>query len=194
MCLVIFLVIRYINKNYNDENHNIKTKNNLITNTKTKTDTETDTDTDTDTDNNVSKDKKRIKKKLRYEKYKELLREQEKKKYLLELEKQSILDVIDELSNINQQKIIKNTEIIKKNNALKKNIPKNNYLENDYLENRNTDEMIDNNPQYSGYSLINSNFDCGESLFYNVNKNINYKDKKNPNYIKGIYIESPYEE
>ena len=30
--------------------------------------------------------------------------------------------------------------------------------------------------------------------YYNINNNVNYKDKKSPNYIKGMYIESPYQE
>ena len=34
----------------------------------------------------------------------------------------------------------------------------------------------------------------GNENFYNINKNINYKDKKSPNYVKGMYIESPFDE
>jgi hypothetical protein len=229
-CLCIFLLIKYINKNsldtfeeiiYTDSftiNNQKSNNNNFIndtnkkndtdidteTNTDTNTDTNTNTDTDTDTNINTKYKRNNIKKKYKYNKYKELLKEQQRRKYLLQLEKQSILDIIDELSNINQQNIIKN---------MKPNVTKhtnndylnNDYLNNDYINNTNyTLEPIKNNESslningthnYPHYSLINSELNNDNtSTFYNINKNINYKDKKNPNYIKGIYIESPYEE
>jgi hypothetical protein len=269
LCLIIFLIIKYINKNYPDEQqefyyginnshnkinktHNTKKNMNNITNNENMDDTnDTDNTNDTDDTNNTDDtndtndtndanyrnkssistlkyNKKKFKKKVKNDKYNELLRETEKKKYLLELEKQSILDIIDELSNANNKKIKKNTQIMEYNkihgdkhkncnrtsNYVNNDYINNDYINNDYInndhinndyinndymtENRfNTPSIIENNQNFSQYSLINSDDNSGagdNSSYYNIRKNINYKDKKNPNYIKGIYMESPYDE
>lgn len=251
LCLVIFLFIKYINKNYpdtqpeyfNDGNniyserdsynkynkhnkHNKHKHSKIITNnnTDTKDDTTDTTNTTNTTDTtdtqeatNKNSGLKHLKKKLEKEKYNEILREKEKKKYLLELEKQSILDIIDELSTINYEKIKTNTHILNNNNKQNTNninynkkkdyidsdYVSNDYINNDYINNnyiagpsesRFSSLNINNDQNFSQYSLINYNDNYDSSPYYNIDKKINYKDKKNPNYIKGMYIESPYDE
>lgn len=221
LCLVIFLIIKYINKNYPDEevnfakNTNYKNKpntnNNDNTGTDTYTDTDTNTDTDTDTDTNTDDtfEKEKIKKELKRQKLKEIKRETDRKKHLLELEKQSILDIIDEISNMNNEKIKNNIRTINQNTNNKVRHTQNynrthdishnnNYINEEYIigpaESRSGSFFDENQANYSDYSLITSNDMYDNGSYYNINKNMNYKNKKNPNYVKGIYIESPYDE
>ena len=76
--------------------------------------------------------------------------------------------------------------------------PSSDYINEEYIigpgESRSGSFFNENQQNFSDYSLIGSNDMYDNVSFYNVNKNTNYKDKKNPNYIKGIYIESPYDE
>ena len=225
LCLVIFLIVKYINKNYytdtekkNEykENFNykspknkskvIKQNSNNFNNDKNYDDEYFDDEYHDDDyynnedfdDNEVVDDNyhkllqiKKLKK-IKREKIMKIKKENEKKKHLLELEKQSILDIIDELSKINYEKIENNNKVInqqKYNNDL--NNDSNSDLNYMYID-RNY--INDNETQLSNYSLVNSdNYDYNDN-YYSVNKNINYKDKKSPNYVKGIYIESPFEQ
>ena len=209
LCLVIFLLIKYINKNYYSDNYdNFKNNhdnsyNNKI-NIKSKVkfkndnfDNNTDETYDTnDTDDIEKINSKKLKEKLTKQKLLKIKKENDRERHLLELEKQSILDIIDELSGINYEKIHKNNQVIHHKNKQQNNNPNYNYHNNPnnniYIDRDNyLDEPQTN---FSEYSLIESN-DMGSSNdFYTLKRNINYKDKKNPNYIKGMYIESPFEE
>ena len=185
LCLGIFLVIKYINKN-SEYDENI-TKND---------DNTTQEETDTDDTKNPRTKKSKINS-----------NKKDIKRELLELEKQSILDIIDELSNINYEKIQKNNEIIKQAQSQKYD-----YIENEYLEPAEQTH-INNTPQSNiftnkmaeyasyepttqslDYSLINSNYISDNNKYYNLTKKPDYANEDNPNYIKGIYIESPYEQ
>lgn len=214
LCLVIFLIIKYINKNYynnnleNYENNAIYPKQQKYTKTpKINFIDENDTDDtnnsyyDNDEDNNedFEEDPRKIKQKLQKLKLLKIKKETERAKHLIELEKQSIMDIIDELSNINYKKIQNNNHIINNTNINTNKFNSNNannfyknYSNNDIYIDR--DYLSENQSNFSQYSLIESN-DIGHANdFYTINRNINYKDKKSPNYIKGMYIESPFEE
>lgn len=182
-CLVIFLIIKYINKNYYDVENFTSTKNIKHKKIKNENDDEID-----DYDDNDTFYSNKMKHKLKKQKLLKMKKDAERERHLLELEKQSILDIIDELSNINYEKIQSNNNKIVNDNV--------NYQNN--YENFNTihidkDYLNENSQNYSNYSLIQSNEFTNDG-FYTINRNINYKDKKSPNYIKGMYIESPFEE
>lgn len=163
ICLVIFLIVKYLNKNYYNISENYNNPN------------EKYFDDDDDDDNNYTKLRKKKEKK---EKYIKLKKEIIKQKRLIELEKQSVLDIIDQLSKINNEELINNS--VNLNNLPQIQNPNDDYLENHYYN----DE-----PQIS---LMSAN-ELDDGNYYNI-QNANYKDKKSPNYINGIYIESPYQE
>jgi large-conductance mechanosensitive channel len=193
LCLIIFLIIKYVNKNSESTPNN-----NLEDNDTTDTDT-TDT-TEANTNKTRTKKEKLLKKKL----------SNEKKRQLLELEKQSILDIIDELSNINYKKIQTNNQMIKHAQSQAHDFIESKYVEpsehthiNNYPQtNAFTNRMIEQSNyepveqflQQEDFSLINSNYLSDNNTYYNVNKNMDYTNENNPNYIKGLYIESPYEQ
>jgi hypothetical protein len=266
--LIIFLLIKYFNKYYYTENlDNLDNDTNL------------DDDLDTNINTNANIDAKN-KKKIKNKKSSVISKKEE-----LELDKQSILDIIDELSSMNYKKIEKNNKIIELNKTKTKTIMNNNHNHNhnhnpnshnpnhhnnnlnnynddddyddydDYNQHHyssmNTTNVLDNpyistynksnilhvpdynhvhnlkseyqdEPQYKDYLLLNNNgvsqgvgqgvgqgigqgVDQGISNsdaqtdgfgdgYLNINKNIDYKNKKNKNNIRGVYIESPYEE
>lgn len=199
LCLVIFLIIKYINKNYyNDNNENFTLNQQKIPIIKQKINKnessydDIDTDTTDDYEENYKINSRMAKQKFKKEKLLKLQKENERQKHLLELEKQSIIDIIDELSNINNQKIIKNTNFLSQQtqnnitNPHLKNVNNSMYIDTNYLE--------DEQSNFSQFSLISSNEMDFNDNYYNVRNNINYKDKNSPNYVKGMYIESPYQE
>lgn len=202
MCLVIFLIVKYINKHYYSFTTTPIQNDNKYENYKYENYSYDDDDTDEIEENK----KKYIKKKLEKQKLLKLKKENERQKHLLELEKQSIMDIIDELSNINNQKINKNIKLINNenfNNEPDDNIyynNNNNYYNDNYNNYNNNQMFIDRNyldenqSNFSKYSLISSNDMDFNDGYYTVNRNINFKDKKSPNYVKGMYIESPFQE
>jgi hypothetical protein len=171
LCLVIFLIVKYINKNYYENTiHTIKNENDIE-------------------NNEFLKNTNKIKKKLSKDKLLKIKRHNEKEKRLLELEKQTIMDIIEELSIINNEKMQHNNKIINQTDYLQDNYLQDNYLQENYSQNNYLqDNYVDNN-----FSLINNNIETSTD-FYSINKNVNYKNKKSPNYIKGLYIETPFEE
>lgn len=218
LCLVIFLIVKYINKNYYNDNNNDnnnyenfnKNSNKLPKNNNKSTvkfaddDYNNETDEIEDDDDIQNTTAKKLKEKLTKQKLLKIKKETERERHLLELEKQSILDIIDELSNINYEKIQTNNQVINNQVINHKNSPKINHYENsnnNYYGFPNNDMYIDredylneNQSNFSQYSLIESNDLGSNNDYYTLKRNINYKDKKSPNYIKGMYIESPFEE
>lgn len=188
MCLVIFLIVKYINKNYYSTTIPIQYNN--------KYENYNYDDGDNEESKEEINNKNYINKNLEKDKLLKIKKENERQKHLLELEKQSIMDIIDELSNINNDKIINNVKM-----STNKNNFSNEYNDNIYYDNYNENQMfIDRNyldetqSNFSQYSLISLNDMDVNDGYYNINKNINIKDKKSPNYVKGMYIESPFQE
>lgn len=175
--LIIFLVFRYIYKDEHVIHEIVKEERESYQNQDKNQDDSSDTDS-TDTIEYIKNQNKRdILKRNQLNK----IREQKlklKRKKLLELEKQSILDIIDELSTLNQQRIQQN----------KYNAEEDDYYNDAYLD---PPEIPDDNTTYDNYSLIN-NETPPDDVYYNINSN--YKNKKTTNFIDGIYIESPYDE
>ena len=149
--IIIFLIIRYFSKESENMNqlHDYK-------------------------ENNYKENSKKIKQKNRTIKSNDLI----KYKKELDNEKKKILQIIDELSNLNNISEIDNNyknniNYIENNNELEN---ANNYIQKNFI---NIPQIKDNDEQ---------NYD-NNSVFYNFNK---INDEKKDNLINGMYIEPPF--
>jgi len=205
--LVVFLIIKYYNKYYSIDNFNNQNLDDVNYTNDNNNDEDYDDENNDENDynnnlNTTSKYSNKVKRKKRQNKNKtnsQFYKEQLKEKQLLELEKKSILDIIDELSSMNYSKMNTNTSIINKSINNYTNDQYFNKSINDEVNNYNDFSLIapnpNSNPNLNPNSNPNENLYTNNTMGYlNINKNINYKDKKNPNVVNGVYIDSPFEE
>ena len=179
--IVIFLIIRYYSKDFDDftlyKNYNLNKNNNNEDINENNEDINENNNEDINENNNLKN--KLLKKQLYYAKKRELEKIQLLNyKKRLDEEKEKILSIIDELSSINSYEY--------QNKNTNQEIP--NYLKNNI--NRNYENNYTNSQNY--FNQINEN----ENEAHNIDENTEYYNIKRKtdkiNEIDGIYIEPPF--